>query len=147
MDENFIYGFLGGIIGGICVNIVSFEYQKFSNNKEKEKIAQIESRRKIIERLKEIEFTLEKEVSADHPIYKKIQNECVIYSNQLTTDLSKIAANMPEEIIVDLKKLSSDLIRLGNFPIYQGYDLLRDCRSIIESSQKIIREIENYSNN
>ena len=147
MDDNLIYGFLGGIIGGICVNIVSFEYQKFRINKEKEKIAQIESKRKIIERLKEIEFTLEKEVSADHLKYKKIQNECVIYSNQLTTDLSKVAGNMPEEMIVDLKKLSSDLMELGTFPVYHGYDFRDKCKSIIETTRRIVREIDNYLNN
>lgn len=147
MGDNLIYGFLGGIIGGICVNIVGIEYQKLRDKKEKVKIAQKENQRKIIEKLKEIEFSLENAITSESPKYKQIQNECLIFSNQLTSVLSQTIEDVPEEIIDDLKRLNSDLTRLGNFLIYLGYDLPRDCKLIIESAKEIIRKIENYSNN
>lgn len=147
MGENLIYSFLGGILGGICVNIVSIEYQKLRDNKEKEKISQKENRRKIIEKLKEIEFSLENAIASESPKYKQIQNDCLIFSNQLTSILSQAIENVPEEIIDDLKRLNSDLTRLGNFPIYQGYNLPGNCRSIVESAKEIIGKIENNSNN
>jgi hypothetical protein len=147
MGDNLIYGFLGGIIGGICVNIVSIEYQKLRDKKEKEKIAQKENQRKIIEKLKEIEFSLENAITSESPKNKQIQYECLIFSSQLTSILSQTIEDVPEETIDDLKRLNSDLTRLGNFPLYQGYNFLGDCILIIESAQKIIRKIENYSNN
>ncbi|MCO5382916.1 MAG: hypothetical protein NHB15_13200 [Methanosarcina barkeri] len=146
MEDNLIYGFLGGIIGGICVNIVSIEYQKLRDKKEKEKISQKENQRKIIEKLKEIEFSLENAIS-ESPKYKQIQNDCLIFSNQLTSILSQTIEDVPEETIDDLKRLNSDLTRLGNFPLHLGYDFPSDCILIIESAQEIIRKIENYSNN
>jgi len=147
MEDNLIYGFLGGILGGICVNIASIEYQKLSDKKENEKTAQKENQRKIIEKLKEINFSLENAITSKSPKYKQIQNECLIFSNQLTNILSQIIEDVPEEIIDDLKRLNSDLTRLGNFPLYQGYNLPGDCKLIIESAKEIIRKIENYSNN
>ena len=142
MEENLIYGFLGGILGGICVNIVSIEYQKFREKKEKEIAAQEENQKKIIEKLKEIAFSLENAITSESPKYKKIQNECLIFSNQLTSILSQITEDIPEEIIDDLKRLNSDLTKLGNFPLYNGYNLSGDCKLIIESAKEIIRKIE-----
>lgn len=147
MEDNLIYGFLGGIFGGICVNIVSIEYQKFREKEEKEIASLVENQRKIIEKLKEIAFSLENAITSESPKYKKIQNECLIFSNQLTSILSQIAEDIPEEIIDDLKRLNLDLTRLGHFPLYVGYNLPGDCKLIIESAKEITRKIENYSNN
>lgn len=147
MGDNLIYGFLGGIIGGICVNIGSIEYQKFRDKREKEKNSQKESQRKIIEKLKEIEFSLENSITSERLRSRQIQNDCLIFSNQITNILSQVVGDVPEEIIDELKKLNSELKDLGDFPIYQGYDITRDCRSIIESAKDIIREIESCSNN
>lgn len=142
--------FLNGLITlavGIILAVFKHKYDKMSEEKERTKLAQKESQRKIIKKLKEIELTLENEISADYPKYKKIQNECLIFSNQLTSSLSQIIENVPEEIIEDLKRLNSDLTRLGHFPLYHGYNLPGDCKLIIESAKEITRKIENYSNN
>ena len=147
MAENPLLNGLITLAVGIILAVFKSKYDKMSEEKEKTKLVQKESQRKVIEKLKEMEFTLENEISADYPKYKKIQNECLIFSNQLTSSLSQIREDVPEEIIDDLKRLNSYLTRLGNFPLYQGYNLPGDCKLIIESAKEIIRTIENYSNN
>ncbi|AKB47852.1 hypothetical protein MSKOL_2075 [Methanosarcina sp. Kolksee] len=147
MEDNPFFNGLITLAVGIVLAVFKRKYDQISEEKEKIKLAKKENKRKIIERLKEIELTLEKDISADHPKYKKIQNECLIFSNQLTSSLSQITGNLPDNVILDLKRLSSDLISLGNFPIYQGYNFIEDCKSIIESVKRIIREMDNYSNN
>ena len=132
---------IGGILGGIFVNVVTIEYKKRSEKKERATLNREENKKKLVERLKEIELKLENEISLDHP-KKSIQNECSIFSNQLTSTLSQVTGEIPEELMVDLKKLTSDLSTLGNCPTYHGYDLTSDCKSIIESTKEIIRKIE-----
>lgn len=142
MGDSIAISFLGGILGGIFVNVVTIEYKKRSEKKERMTLDREQNKKKLVERLKEIELKLENEISLDHPKYKHIQNECSIFSNQLTSTLSQVTGDIPEELMVDLKKLNSDLSTLGNFPRYQGYDLLGDCKSIIESTKEITRKIE-----
>lgn len=142
MGDNIVISFLGGILGGIFVNVITIEYKKRSEEKGRIKLNREGKIKKLVERLKEIELKLENEISLDLPKYKYIQNECSIFSNQLTSVLSQVTEDLPEELMVDLKKLNLDLSTLGNFPIYQGYDLLGDCKSIIESTKEIIGKIE-----
>lgn len=128
----------------MCVNIASIEYQKRVDRKEKTKTDKIETKRKILERLKEISLELENGLSTSFTKYKQIQNNCSIFSSQLTNILSKVAYDdIPEELIDDLNKLTLDLKDFGNHPIYSGYDFVGECKSIIETTKEITQKIEN----
>jgi len=147
MVDSLIISFFGGIVGGIFVNLVSIEYQKFRDKREKEKIAHKENKQKVIKKLKEVKLSLENSITSERPRYEQIQNDCLIFSNQITSILSQVIEDIPEEIIDELTGFNSELKDLGDIPLYHGYDFPKDCKTIIDSAKEIIRKIENSPNN
>lgn len=149
MDNSTIYGFFGGIVGGICVNFVTFHYKKRFEKKEKVKDDQKESQKKTINKLKEIEFSLESYLDSDRSRYTQMQNECFIFSDQLTNILSQVTNDISEKTIDDLKKLDLKLVELGKCRLYSGVglsdnsELIINCKQVIKTTKEITREIEN----
>ncbi|WP_440944973.1 hypothetical protein ACSAZL_12495 [Methanosarcina sp. T3] len=150
MDNDLIYGFLGGIVGGICVNILTFHYTRRIETKEKAKDSQKEGQKRIIDKLKEIKFTFENYLSSDRIRYKEMKNECFIFSNQLTNILSQTVNDISDETSEDLQKLSLELDKLGDYSVTMDDDFSENCefiiicRSIIRDAEKIMIDVDNY---
>ncbi|WP_440955082.1 hypothetical protein ACSAZK_16305 [Methanosarcina sp. Mfa9] len=146
MDNNFIISILGGILGGVLVNISTYEYKRRCERKEKIRFARKEHEKRVCEKLEEISLSLENNLSVQFPKYKQIQNDCSIFSNQLTNILSQIKGEVSEETIRDLMKLNTDLKNAGNYPLYNEFDFGNYCKPIIETAREIKKRIESCSN-
>lgn len=123
MEDNLvsvIIGFIGGIFGGILVQIASIKFRIFIEKREKKKTDTEKYWYSLRSKLKEIIGFIDREFSTDinRP---RIQNQFSIYSNQLNSILSNYPESCPnnlegkfKEIGLDLHSVSTMLLHMGN---------------------------------
>lgn len=144
--ETIFIGFIGGVIGGLIVNIVSYKFQKREEKKEEEERFRTDYKRSIKAKLNEIIDTWDKEL-AKYPInQKEIQNEFDIYSKQLTSIISRAPDDFPEEVIEELRELSTSLRGIKSFLRSMGpenYESFKgECQETTEKAKDIRKKIE-----
>jgi len=110
-----IIGFIGGIIGGLIVNILSIKYQKNMDRKIEEEKADIKYSNSLNALLNEIIESWEKELTKDHIDRARLQNDFDIYSRQLTSLIARAPQNFSTEKISKLRELSSSLAKLHTY--------------------------------
>jgi len=141
-----LIGFIGGVIGGIFVYIVSYKFQKREEKKEEEGRYRTEYKRSIKAKLNEIIDTWNKELAKDHIDRTKIQNEFDIYSNQLTSIISRAPDDFPEDVIEELREMSTSLRKVKGFLIAMGPEnyesFKKECQEITEKAKDIRERIE-----
>ena len=139
-----VIGFIGGVIGGIVVNTVSYMFQKRIERKEEEEKSRIEYKRVIKAKLNEIVDTWNKELAKDHIRQTEIQNEFDIYSNQLTSIISRAPDDFPEDATEELRELSTSLRKIKDFLRVSGnYESFKkECREITEKAEVIREKLE-----
>ena len=144
--ETILIGFIGGVIGGLIVNIVSYKLQKREEKKEEEERDRTEYKRSIRAKLNELIDTWNKEQVTGHINQTQIQNEFDIYSNQLTSIISRAPDDFPVELIEELRKLSASLKVIKNFISGVGHEKYEsfkgECQEITDKAKDIIRKIE-----
>lgn len=144
--EMILIGLIGGVIGGVLVNIISIKYQKKIERKEEEEKSRIEYKRAIKAKLNEIVDTWNKELAKDRIRQTEIQNVFDIYSNQLTSIISKAPDGFPEDTIGELRDLSTslrkikDFIRLSGRENYESFK--KECQEITEKAEVIREKLE-----
>ena len=139
--ETILIGFIGGVMGGLIVNIASIEYQKRIERKAEEEKSIIEYKRDIKAKLNEIIDTWNKELAKDHIRQTEIKNEFDIYSKQLTSIISKAPDDFPGDTIEELRELSTSLSKIKDFPLVSGNheSFKKECREVTEKAE-VIRE-------
>lgn len=144
--ETIFIGFIGGVIGGLIVNIVSYKFQKREDKKEEEERFRTDYKRSIKAKLNEIIDTWDKELAKDHINQTEIQNEFDIYSKQLTAIISRAPDDFPEEVIEELRELSTSLRRIKSFLCSMGpenYESFNgECQETTEKAKDIKEKIE-----
>ena len=113
---------------------------------EEEERYRTEYKRSIKAKLNEIIDTWNKELAKDHIDQTKIQNEFDIYSNQLTSIISRAPDDFPEDVIEEFRELSTSLWGVKGFLIAMGPEnyesFKRECQEITEKSKDIREKIE-----
>lgn len=104
-----LLGFVGGIIGGIAVNYVSYKLQKRDERREEVQRTEVEYQKEIQAKLTEIEDTWKNELAKNHVDRKRIQNDFDIFSNQLTAMVARAPDNFPRGILQELRELCGTL--------------------------------------
>lgn len=112
-----IIGFIGGILGGLIVNILSIKYQKNMDRKIEEEKAETEYFNTLNALLNEIIESWEKELTKDHVDIERVQNDFDIYSRQLTSLISRAPQKFSTEIKLKLKELSSSLAKISTLTL------------------------------
>ena len=140
--ETILIGFIGGVIGGIIVNIAVYKWRK----KEEEKEDKIKYENDLKAKLIAIVGTLEKEVSHGTVDTDKIQNESGIYSDKLTDIISNAPEDFPKNMLKELRELSASLaeIRKFFFSIDQEDSgiFMEKCQATIDKAKNIIRKFQ-----
>ena len=139
--ETILIGFIGGVLGGLIVNIVSINYQNNELKKAEEEKSRIEYKRDLKAKLNEIIDFWNKELAKDHIRQTEIQNEFNLYSKQLTSIISKAPDDFSRDTIEELKELSTSLIKIKDLLIVAGNKepFKKECQEIIEKAE-VIRE-------
>jgi hypothetical protein len=141
--ETILIGFIGGVMGGLIVSIVSIEYQRRIERKAEEEKSRIEYKRNTKAKLNEIIDTWNKELAKDRIRQTEIQNDFDIYSKQLTSIISKAPDDFPIDTIEELRELSASLRKIKDFLHLSGPEnyesFKKECQEITERAE-VIRE-------
>jgi hypothetical protein len=144
--ETILISLIVVVIGGVLVNIISTKYQKKIERKREEEKSRIEYKRAIKVKLNEIVETWNKELAKGRIRQIEIQNEFDMYSNQLTSIISKAPNDFPEDTIEELRDLSTSLRKIKDFLRQSGpenYELFKkECQEIIEKAEVIREKLE-----
>lgn len=142
--ETILMGFIGGVVGGLIVNVASIEYQKRIERKAEEEKSRIEYKRDIKSKLNEIVDTWNKELAKDHIRQTEIQNEFDIYSKQLTYIISKAPDDFSGDRMEELRELSTSLRKIKDFLRVSGnYESFKkECQEITEKAEVIREKLE-----
>ena len=137
-----LIGFIGGVIGGIIVNIAFYKWRK----KEEEKEDKIKYESDLKAKLISIEGTLEKEVAHGTVDTNKIQHESGIYSDELTDIISNAPEDFPKNMLKELRELSASLAEIRKFffsidPEDSGI-FMEKCQATIDKAKNIIRKFQ-----
>jgi len=136
-----IIGFIGGIFGGVIVNIISINYQKRIEKKIEAEKSEIEYTDSLKALLNEIVETWEKELTKDYINQERIQNVFDIYSMQLTSLIARGPHNVSPDLMPKLRDLSFTLSNLKNFIICCGPESYQNFISDAEKSVNSAKEI------
>ena len=140
--ETILIGFIGGVIGGIIVNIAVYKWRK----KEEEKEDKIKYENDLKAKLIAIVGTLEKEVSHGTVDTDKIQNESGIYSDKLTDIISNAPEDFPKNMLKELRELSASLAEIRKFFFSIGPEdtsiFMERCQATIDKAKNIIRKFQ-----
>lgn len=133
-------GFLGGILGGLSVNIVSIHYQKRVDRKYSSDEALVDFKTGLIGRLNGIVIFWSTESGAPRFSYKSVQNKFDIFAQQIAKDISNPPAPLRPEVSAEFQDLIVALNRVRDALIQiSGYrdQFLEDCKAVIEKVEHI----------
>ena len=137
-----LIGFIGGVIGGIIVNIAFYKWRK----KEEEKEDKIKYESDLKAKLIAIVGTLEKEVAHGTVDTNKIQRESGIYSDELTDIISNAPEDFPKNMLKELRELSASLAEIRKFFFSIGPEdsgiFMEKCQATIDKAKNIIRKFQ-----
>ena len=142
-----LLGFVGGIIGGIAVNYVSYKLQKREERKEKVRRTEVEYQKEVQAKLTEIEGTWKNELARNHVNRKRIQNDFDIFSNQLTAMVARAPDNFPRDVLQELRELCGLLISLSDFIPAIGaenyQEFIKEGEKRVSKAKMIMQKLEN----
>lgn len=138
-----IIGFIGGILGGVIVNIISIKYQK----REERIVEEEKTKRVFFEQIKsilnEIIEIWDKEKTRDHIDRQRIKNDFNNYSRQLTSLIASAPTDFPLDKLSQLRELSSSLNKIDDITIGISPDLVQRFYDQIDETVDLTKKIRN----
>lgn len=136
-----IIGFIGGILGGILVNVISYKFVKWNEKQEEPDLV----KKSVLSLLNQISTSWETESSKRTVDRSKIQNLFDIYSNQLSSAIARAPPSFPQDIINDVKDLCISLTKLQDFTLTLGMEryqaFLKEAQGIVEQAEKLKKKL------
>ena len=142
-----LLGIVGGIIGAIAVNYVSYKLQKREERSEEVRRTEVEYQKEIQAKLTELEDTWKNELAKNHVNRNGIQNDFDIFSNQLTAMVPRAPDNFPRDILQELRELCGTLKSLSDFIPGSGpenyQEFIKECEKRVAKAKRIRQKLEN----
>lgn len=142
-----LLGLVGGIIGGIAVNYISYKLQKGEERREEVRRTEVKYQKDIQAKLTEIEDTWKNELAKNHVNRKRIQNDFDIFSNQLTAMVARASDNFPRDILQELRELCGSLKSLSDFIPAIGaenyQEFIKEGEKRVAKAKRIRQKLEN----
>jgi len=136
-----IIGFIGGILGGILVNVISYKFVKWNEKQEEPDLI----KKSVLSLLNQISTSWETESSKRTVDRSKIQNLFDIYSSQLSSAIARAPPSFPQDIINDVKDLCIALTKLQDFSVTLGMEnyqaFLKEARGIVDQAEKLKKKL------
>jgi len=136
-----IIGFIGGILGGILVNVISYKFVKWNEKQEEPDLV----KKSVLSLLNQISTSWETESSKRTVDRNKIQNLFDIYSNQLSSAIARAPPSFPQDIINDVKDLCISLTKLQDFTLTLGMEryqaFLKEAQGIVDQAEKLKKKL------
>jgi len=136
-----IIGFIGGILGGILVNVISYKFVKWNEKQEEPDLV----KKSVLSLLNQISTSWETESSKRTVDRSKIQNLFDIYSSQLSSAIARAPPSFPQDIINDVKDLCISLTKLQDFTLTLGMEryqaFLKEAQGIVEQAEKLKKKL------